>query len=219
MMLERNPRRTPPTKVLPYLALLIAMSSCSVTPKATSLPATAAASTRPVAAGAQDPAASLPVQPLDLDDVKGGRIVYTLPLPPEEALAMLLDFEHAAGHRSWAATFDILSVDGDTMVVRWHFRGRMGVTPSPEITFRTIREADGPITVRFEHTKAALGIAAFFGEHQIWAAKDTPESSLIATRTFIDSGIPFVNASRKDIASGLRKDVEMIRIWARERAR
>jgi len=36
-------------------------------------------------------------------------------------------------------------------------------------------------------------------------------------RVFIASGLPFVGASAADIADGLRKDVERLREWRRER--
>ncbi|MEQ8763528.1 MAG: hypothetical protein RL885_06355 [Planctomycetota bacterium] len=159
----------------------------------------------------------LPVLELEHEDIRGGAMWFALDGSPEEVFEALLDFEEAAGHRSWAKEFDVLERVDDRVVARWHFEGKMGINPECVLVFEPVKLGDRRI-IRYEQRETSFGLAAFFGDYQIVPVKDRPNRSILGERVFIDSGLFFVNASEEDIADGLREDARRLREWMKERS-
>lgn len=153
---------------------------------------------------------------LTLRGVKGGRIRFVVPGTVGDVLRMLLDFDHAAGHRAWARTYHTLAHDEEGVLAQWTFRGKMGIAPTVHLRFR-VEHGDEGAVVRYELEKKAFGIASFFGDYRVTPRPGTPPRVEIAERVFIDSGIPIANASAEDIEKGLREDARLIRAWMAER--
>jgi hypothetical protein len=154
---------------------------------------------------------------LELRKVKGGQIQFQVPGTPDEVLAMLVDFPNMSGRRSWAPSQRVLARDAEGVLTEWKFKGRMGIHPTVHVHFRTERSQDGGV-VTFELRKKALGIGSFFGDYKVKRLPGTPARCLVVERTFLDSGLPFANASREDLEEGHRKDAELMRTWMEERA-
>jgi hypothetical protein len=208
-------------------AVVASCIACTVVPTATWLPrrATAASPEAPALDGAPGLAQaaaveaaverpSLEFQALELEGVRGGRLTFELAGSPEQVLEMLLDFEHAEGHRSWAQRFEVLERGDGEVVARWHFRGRFGIHPKPELRFRV---GPGGRLVEFELSKTALGLAAFFGDYELRPVPGTRDRTWLTERVFIDSGIKLSNASHEDIAKGLADDAARMQAWMLER--
>lgn len=195
------------------LALLAA--ACTSTPGAVRVPSPSAEDATPprLAHDPRLPAGELPVERLELRGVKGGRIVFALPGPPDRVLEMLLDLEHANGRRPWAARYEVLERAPDRSVSRWRFEGRLGIHPTLVMIHRVVRRRP-PILVEFEPRAPAFGLAAFFGDYRIWPFGE--HESLLAMRLFLDSGLSFANASYEDLERGLRSDARAMRAWMRE---
>jgi hypothetical protein len=174
------------------------------------------AASLPGLAGAERDAEELEVRPLELKGVRGGEITLLIDGSPEQVLEMLLDFAAADGHRAWAREYRLLESDGETVRAEWRFEGKMGVDPTVELSFRRIPGGE-LIVLRYELSKTAFGLAAFFGDYRIRSVARDPPRSLLVQRVFIDSGLFFVNASAEDIAAGLREDARLMRAWMRER--
>jgi hypothetical protein len=155
-------------------------------------------------------------QALELRGVKGGRIEFLLPGTPEQVHAMLLDFEGAEGHRSWARGYQTLERSPGRVVAEWRFRGKMGINPTVHIAFESKQEG-AATTVSYTLVKKAFGIASFFGDYRIEPLPDQPGRTRLSERVFIDSGIPFTNAKPEDIEKGLREDARLMRLWMEQR--
>lgn len=132
-------------------------------------------------------------------------------------MAMLLDQNGADGHRAWAQRYREVSREGERVVGEWHFRGKMGINPVVHIEFDTKRE-DGSARIRYKVVKRAMGIKSYFGDYRVESVPGVPTRSQLTARVFIDSGMPFVNASYKDIQDGLREDAKLLRAWIGQRA-
>jgi hypothetical protein len=198
------------------LALLFALAApaCRATPGATRLDESAVArSIDP--ANAVLPAAELEVQPLELEGVRGGRIVFSVEASVEEVVETLLDFEHADGHRAWAVHHEPLSRTGQQATARWKFEGRGGLNPTVELQFDVAREGREAV-VTYHLLKPAFGVAAFFGEYRVHPSTRA-RPTLLEETVFIDSGVTFANATQQEIAAGLREDARLLREWIRAR--
>ena len=164
------------------------------------------------APGPLEPLEASTFKQLQLRGVRGGELAYELDGAVEDVVAMLLDQDGAGGHRAWAQTYREASREGDRVVGEWHFRGKMGVNPVVEIEF--VREREGEATrIRYKVVKRALGIKSFFGDYHVAPVPGVPSRSRLTARVFIDSGLPFVNASHQDIQDGLREDARLMREW------
>jgi len=166
-------------------------------------------------------AADLVVEPLELEGVRGGRMTFALEGTPREVVAMLLDFDSATGHRPWAVDYERLTgeeAQGMPQPVRsrWRFEGKAGIDPTIVLDF-TLDDASIPTTLEFHASEPAFGLAAFFGEHRIWPHPERDEAAIMELSIYIDSGLPFVNATAEDLEAGLREDAAMMRAWMRER--
>jgi hypothetical protein len=131
---------------------------------------------------------------------------------PDQVLSRLLDFEDMAGHRSWAEEFKVLSRDEDQVVVTWQFRGRLGIKPKIDITFRVEREEEQTL-IRYHTSGPTFGLKRFFGEYRVVAADEHTGVTRLTQTVFIDSGLPLLNASEQDIKDGLREDARQLRGW------
>ncbi len=166
---------------------------------------------------AADPAEALTVAEIEYEGIRGGRIAAEMPAGTARLRDALLDFEHADGHRSWAPRMTLVSREGNRTVAQWQFEGRMGINPTTEIEFEV--DDESPVTIiRFEQRESVFGLGAFFGDYRIRALNGSENRSLLVMRVYIDSGLPFVNASAEDIAAGLREDVRLLRAWLQEQS-
>ncbi|MFQ5417784.1 MAG: SRPBCC family protein [Myxococcota bacterium] len=153
---------------------------------------------------------------LSLRGVRGGRLRFELPGSVDEVVAMLLDFDHAAGHRPWAKKYRMLSRSSEGVVAEWAFNGKLGIEPTVRIEFAVERRKGGAV-VRFHLTRTAFGVAAFFGDYRLAPLKGEPRKVQVTARVYIDSGLLFVNASHDDIAKGLREDARQMAEWMQVR--
>jgi len=233
-LLIPNCASTPGARALPADETRIAVVANQVPPPAPDpVPAPAAAPAEPApAAPAPDPASAppraaapiatvpAPASPvfnrLELDGVKGGRLTFVLPGSVDQVAAMLVDFDHAEGHRSWAASYRTLSRAKDRVEAEWKFRGKLGIHPTVKMELRSSRDAKG-FLLRFHLTKTATGIASFFGDYRLVLLAGKPAHTRITERVFIDSGLWIANASYEDIEKGLREDARLMTAWMAER--
>ena len=218
-------------RLLVLLALGFSTGACSTTPGATELPEPGPAESgreeamsvpvevpvvrEPEAATAPSPAdppaPNYPYEKLEYKGVRGGRIRFEVAGTPDDVLAMLLDFDHAAGHRAWAKTYTALPDDGTRRLARWDFEGEAGINPSVDLEFTERRNEKG-ITLRYKLARTEFGLAAFFGAYEIRPTSESLRSQLTET-VFIDSGTWLANASEEEIEAGLREDAKLIVEW------
>jgi hypothetical protein len=163
-----------------------------------------------------DPTAPPRYVPLRLSGLNGGEIGFLVPGDVENTVAMLLDFDAATGRRPWAERYRVLSRDGDRVVAEWRFKGKMGVAPTVQIAF-TVDPQDDRVRIRYQVVDSAFGLKSFFGDYVVEPVQADPPVSRIVERVFIDSGLPFVNASAEDVENGLREDARRLQAWAHER--
>jgi hypothetical protein len=197
----------------------LALLACKSTPGATEVGDGGEPPVDPaVLALAERPAAELPVEPLDAEGVRGGRIVYTLPGSPEAVYEMLFDFEGASGRRVWAREYRLVERTATGAIAHFVLEGRMGIHPQCDVEFvvETLPTTPRSYSIEFRLVAPAFGLAAFFGDHALTPVGKGDET-LVTSRIYIDSGLPIVNATAKNIEDGLREDVEQMRIWMRER--
>ena len=190
-------------------------------------PAAGAVPTKPVASEPTRPAATVrpPLRPLaestfeslSLKGTQGGKLEYDIEGTPAQVADMLLDFEGANGVRPWATNYRKLSSTGDTTKAEWQFKGKMGVNPKVVVALVRTDGAGAIVRIRFKLERKAFGIAAFFGDWKIRPVAGAEGRSHMTARMYIDSGLPFVNASSKDIEDGLRKDADKMRSWMQQR--
>jgi len=153
------------------------------------------------------------------DGIAGGRLSIALPDAPQAVLAMLLDFNRAAGHRAWFKRAVVLEREPQRVLARWEMHGKLGVHPTVTIEFRVSEESSATV-VRYQITRPGLGLAVFSGCYTVEAIPKRPGRTRFTQTVYIDSGLPFVGASAKDIADGLREDAALLRDWlAQRRAR
>ena len=209
---RRFPMRTVVVAVLPALLLVAGLSWFGVAPGCS---ATSASAAHPAAVAASPDGDSAFV-PAERDGMKGGRLVYDLPGSVDDVLAMLLDFDHAEGHRSWASEYRVVEREGERVLAEWRFRGRLGIRPRVQIQFSVFR--DGPTaSVNFALQKNAFGMSRFSGNHTLTPLPgDSPRVRMEST-VFIDSGISLANASHEDVEKGLRADALLMSAWMEER--
>lgn len=164
------------------------------------------------------PAEQIPVQPLEENGVPGGEMTYTLPGTPEQVAEMLRDFHGDMDeYRAWAKTYDAAGTRGGTVLAIWHFEGRMGFNPTVTVGFDREDLPDGAIRISFHIVDGSTLLKVFTGDHLLrpWPAEQP--TTLVTSRTFIGSGLPFVGASKEDVATGLRSDAESMRLWMHKR--
>jgi len=154
--------------------------------------------------------------PAEHDGMKGGRLIYDLPGHVDDVLAMLMDFEHAEHHRSWASKYRLIERKGDRAVAEWKFHGRFGIEPKVQIQFATFHRGS-KARVNFALKKTAFGMAGFTGEHSLSPLPGDPPRVRIESTLFIDSGIFFAGASREDIEKRLRADARLMTEWMQAR--
>ncbi|HGY91761.1 MAG TPA: hypothetical protein ENK43_11375 [Planctomycetes bacterium] len=207
---------------IPMLLIALTLVACTTTPGAEALPDKETVRDRVrTPAPLPGPADAPPRHPivyeaLEYKGVRGGRITFDTEGRPEEVLAMLLDFEHAKGHRAWAKTYESLPAVEGRPRARWNFEGHMGINPSVILEFDIRHEAGDAIVVRYKLVKTAFGLGAFFGDYRIEPIAGARRSRL-TERVFIDSGTWLANASKKDVEDGLREDARLIQAWMKER--
>ena len=156
------------------------------------------------------PAEELTVFPLDLEGVRGGRIVFSVDASSEIAVERLLDFDSAEGNRAWAKSYEVLERSPDRVRARWKFEGKLGLNPTCDLDF-TLEQREGFTVIRYRQVEPVFGLAAFFGEYQIHPLEGG--RSLLSETIYIDSGVAFANATEEDIAAGLREDARLLRKW------
>ena len=160
---------------------------------------------------------STPVRKLREQGVTGGSIQFVVPGTVEGVASMLTDFNNAQGRRAWARAYRVISQSGNRVVAEWRFKGKMGVKPTVHLGFDTQRVGSS-IVISYRVVKRAFGIKRFFGQYRVDPIPEQPGRVRVEERVFIHSGIAFATASDDDIRKGLRKDAELIRAWATERA-
>jgi hypothetical protein len=167
------------------------------------------------ALGAGDPEAASYERVVE-DGLEGGELRFVVSGRPEAVLAMLEDFDSAAGHRPWAEDYRTLASDAETLRARWSFRGKMGIDPEVELAFQRVPVDEG-LRVDYRVVKRAFGLKEFRGSYELRALPGEPARTEVVERVFIDSGLPFVNASSADIEAGLLADARGLRSWMAER--
>jgi hypothetical protein len=151
--------------------------------------------------------------PLELDGVKGGALAFVVPGTVEQVSAALLDFDHAAGHRSWAKRgYRTISRSPERVHAEWRFEGRMGMHPTIEVEFLPETDARGS-RIRYRLVKKGLGIATFFGDYRLEPVAGSPARTRVTERVFLDSGLAFANASHEDLEKGLQEDARLLAAW------
>gem|GEM_PF-5737832 len=146
----------------------------------------------------------------------GGKLSVTLPGAPSEVLAMLLDFNRAAGHRAWFKRAEVLEREPKRVLARWEMHGKFGVHPTVTIEFQVSDETPETV-VRYQITRPGFGLAVFSGCYTLAAIASQPARTGLTQTVYIDSGLPFVGASAKDISDGLREDAALLREWLAQR--
>ncbi len=159
------------------------------------------------------PLAESAFTPLVLDGARGGSLAYDLEGGVEAVGAMLLDYDHADGQRAWAETYRTVGRDGDRERAEWKFRGKLGVAPRVVLDLERERVEGDAIRVRFQLSETAFGLKRFFGDWRVEPVAGVPDRAHVTARVFIDSGLPFVNASHDDVRDGLREDARLMRAW------
>ncbi len=201
----------------PLLVVLLALASCR-SPGATQVDDHATRATLDVDVTAAELAADeLTVEPIELEGVRGGRIAFALDGSPQDVAAMLLDFDAMTGKRPWAVEYESLPAGTATARARWRFEGKAGVNPTIELDF-TLEATTVPTRLEFHASKPAFGLAAFFGTHELWPHPDRKNATLMRFDLYIDSGLPFANATAEDLENGLREDARQMRAWMESRA-
>jgi hypothetical protein len=146
----------------------------------------------------------------------GGEISFVAPGTPRDILGLLLDFHGDAGHRPWRAGNRLLSIEGDRYRVEARYSGRVGINPTVVLVYEVLPTLEGHgYVVKFQVDEAAFGLKRFEGEYEVRAVD--AGCSRLRELVFIDSGLPFVNASPEDIHAALHEDAGSIRKWIRER--
>lgn len=152
------------------------------------------------------------------DGLSGGETTTILPGTPEQIRAMVMDFEQAADHRSFAKRIDVVSRDGNSVEAALTLKGKMGVSPKIQVRY-TAERNDSGVIIRYELTKKTFGIARYQGEYVIEALPGTPARSRYTSRIFLSSGIAIAKINRADVESGQRADAGELRAWMTERLR
>jgi hypothetical protein len=143
-------------------------------------------------------------------EVLGGEITFTVSGAPKDLLSMILDFDHEAGHRPWRLRTSLIETDGARYRVEAEYEGKAGLNPSV-VLVHEVSTVTGGYLVRFRIEEPAFGLETFTGEYEMIATG--PDSSRFRERVFIDSGLPFINATEEDIRDALLRDAEDIRSW------
>lgn len=154
--------------------------------------------------------------PLEEDGVAGGRATTTLPGTPAQILAAILDFEHAAEHRTFARKLEVLSRTADQVEAALTLKGKLGIHPTIHVRYTTTRTgADRSLTYKL--TQKAFGIARYFGGYRIEGLPGVPPRSRFTSTIFLSSGIPLASIGREEIEAGQRRDQTELRTWMRQR--
>lgn len=153
---------------------------------------------------------------LEREGLRGGEVTLVVPGSVDQVLAMLLDFDRAAGHRAWAREYQELEREPERVLARWSFAGKLGVEPVVELEF-TVQRSEQRAQVDYRLTKKGLGLASFSGQYRVRLLDSEPPRSELRESVFIDSGLPLVNASAQDIERALREDARLINDWMIER--
>jgi len=148
--------------------------------------------------------------------VSGGQLTTTLPGTPEQIRAMLTDFEHAAARRSFANRLEVLSHETNEVEAAVTLKGKLGVSPTIHVLYTTERAGDA-ITIRYQLTKKAFGVAAYSGEYVMEPLPGTPARSRYTSRIFLSSGISIAKIDPDDVESGQRTDAGELRAWMAQR--
>ncbi|MGQ9588860.1 MAG: hypothetical protein ACUVYA_01050 [Planctomycetota bacterium] len=152
----------------------------------------------------------------DRDGMAGGEISFVAPGTPRDLLGLLLDFHGDAGHRPWRAGNRLVCSERDRYRVEARYSGRVGINPTVVLLYDVLPAPEGHgYVVKFRVDEAEFGLKRFEGEYEVRAV-DAGCSRLRET-VFIDSGLPFVNASAEDVRAALHEDAKSIRRWMRER--
>jgi len=96
----------------------------------------------------------------------GGQLSFVLPGTPREVLEMLLDFDSASGHRSWAKEYKLLERGADRTLARWTFKGKFGINPKVALEFRRLAVSEG-LHLEYGTTESAWGMRNFAGEYRL----------------------------------------------------
>lgn len=202
------------------LLCLLALASCQSTAAVTRLPADAA---REIGFEQSDvetaclPASELPVERYEVQRVEGSGLSFVLDGSPRDVRDMLLDFEGANGRREWCERYKSISVEETTATAVWHFKRYKIFKPVVTLLYTIQAEPSGQrILIEFRAEEPVPGIAALFGEYQLYALEGEPQRTLMRAQVFIDTGFP-IGVSEEDMADGLRTDAKNLRAWIRER--
>jgi len=209
------------TRTLSTLFLIpLALASCQSTAAVTRLPAEAALEigfTESDVEVARLPAIEIPVERLEIERVEGSRVSFVLPGRPSDVRDMLLDFEGANGRREWCERYKAVSFEENTATAIWYFKRYKIFKPVVTLLYEIRNEQDGDrIYIDFRAKEPVPGVAALFGDYQLYALEGQPDETLMRAQVFIDTGFP-IGVSEEDMADGLRTDASNLRDWIRER--
>ena len=155
-------------------------------------------------------------QPIQRRGVRGGQLTTVLPGTPEQVADMILDFDEAARHRSFAREMRVLSRKGNRVEVAISLKGKMGISPKIHVAYTKTQVGDA-VRVEYVLTKKAFGISSYSGELMIEPVEGTPARSKYTSKTFVASGIMFAKVKSSDIERGQRTDAGELRTWMTKR--
>ena len=196
------------------MCTVVAAVSCSSQPAATRLPEEDSSIhiASPSETGAPSESADEEYSALEVEGVRGGRHRFQVDGRVDDVVGMLLDFDHAQGHRAWAREYRTISREAPRITASWSFEGKLGI--NPEVVLELIeRRESGVAVIEFRLIEKAFGLAAFFGDYRVSEDSANPARSWLVQRVFIDSGIWLANATAEDIENGLREDAKLIQEW------
>lgn len=201
-------------------ACVLALASCQSTAAVTRLPADAALEIGFDESDVETaclPAMELPVERFEVQRVEGSGLSFVLAGTPGEVRDMLLDFEEANGRREWCERYKPVSVEETTATAVWYFKRYKIFKPVVTLLYEIEEEPSGDrISIKFHAQEPVPGIAALFGEYQLYRLESETDETLMRAQVFIDTGFP-IGVSEEDMADGLRTDAKNLRAWIRER--
>ncbi len=199
---------------------LAALTSCQSIAAVTQLPVEAA---REIGFEQEDveiarlAESELPIERYEIERVEGSGLSFVLDGTPRDVLAMLLDFEGANGRREWCERYKAVSVGEGTAEAVWYFKRYKIFKPVVTLLYE-FEESNGGdrIVIDFHAAAPVPGVAALFGQYQLYALEGEIDETLMRAQVFIDTGLP-IDVDQEDVEEGLRTDAKNLRAWIRER--
>ena len=206
--------------ILVSLLSLCALASCQSIAAVTQLPPEAARTigfTEEDLQTARGPAMQLPVERFEIERVEGSGLSFVLDGTPSQVRDMLLDFDGANGRRVWCKRYKSVSLEATKAKAVWYFKRYKIFEPVVTLLYDIHEVADSnSIHIEFHAEAPVPGVAALFGEYQLYGLDGEVDETLMRAQVFIDTGFP-IGVSEEDMADGLRKDARALRAWIKER--